>query len=201
MDNFNLSNTQLYQQIQRISKLKSIRRRLSGYQAILEYINVYCLTQLFHVKMDNYSIINIIEQYGNYDDHLYDMMLSINADYDKWSEKGIEETNLELFLYRIQNIYETIKTNYGDIILDDTLEFCQTYYQYIQYLEKEEQCTLSLKQFMNYNPQDHWYTYMEIVALIYQTFEKYAKLYSWQDKVDYIDQMLETIQAYYEKDS
>ncbi len=60
---------------------------------------------------------------------------------------------------------------------------------------------LELKQFMNYSPRTHWYSYMEIVALIHKTFQQYVKAYSWQDQSDYIQQILEIIGAYYEQDN
>ncbi len=86
MDTLNLTilkqNTQLYQQLQRIHQLKGLRRELNGYQATLEYINAYCLTQLLHVQTYDFDIIHIIDEYGHYNDELYELMLSINADYD-----------------------------------------------------------------------------------------------------------------------
>ncbi|MCD7809403.1 MAG: hypothetical protein LUH02_08675 [Erysipelotrichaceae bacterium] len=205
MDTLNLTilkqNTQLYQQLQRIHQLKGLRRELNGYQATLEYINAYCLTQLLYVQTDDFNIIHIIDLYSQYNDELYKLMLSINSDYDDWSEKGFDDFDLGLFLYDIQHIYQIILTNYGDIIFDESLDFYQTYHQYIHYLENEDQCMLELKQFMNYSPRDHWYSYMEIITLIHKTFQQYIKAYSWQDQSNYIQQIRDIIGAYYEQDN
>ncbi|MCD7894548.1 MAG: hypothetical protein LUG60_12750 [Erysipelotrichaceae bacterium] len=203
MDTLNLTilkqNSQIYKEIIRISKLKSMQRRLYGYQAILEYINLYCLTQLLHISLKKHSTIEIINQYGQYDDELYDRMMTINANYNDFSEKGYDHFDIGLFLYDIQAIYEIIKNNYGDIIFDTSLDICQSYNQYINYLEKEEYCIFELKKFMNFKPNQYWYTYMETVASLSEIFNQYLNIPPLPKQKQYINEMLEIMENYYEQ--
>lgn len=202
MDDLDLTylkqNTELYQQIQHISKIKNLDIQMSGYKVILEYMNAYCLTQLLHIDTNDFRIINIIDQYSIYNNKLFEIMLAINADYDTWSELGIDEVDIELFLSDIQKVYKIIKTNYGDIIFDKNLDFCQTYFLYIDYLDSQDQCFIELEKLMNYSPNDNWYIYMKTVSAIYPIFDKYNHTYSWKDKKPYIHQILEMIGDYYE---
>ncbi len=205
MDELNLTylkqNTELYQQIQRISQIKDLNIQINGYNVILEYMNLYCLSQLLHIDIDtdDFSIINMIDQYAIYNRELHDIMLAINDDYYTWAELGIDELDIELFLNDIQKIYKIIKSNYGDIIFDKKLDFCQRYFEYVEYIELKDQCFFELKKLMNYTPNNDWYDYLETISWIHHILDKYNQTGNWEDQKPYIQQMLEMINKYYEQ--
>ncbi len=189
-------NPKLFKSFQHALSYHGIQRKLSAIQATLEYVNVYCLTQLLHVTLEKNSITEIIIQYSYYNDDLYQNMININACYDRYSENNIDEEDLELLMLKIQHIYEIIKINYGDIVFDESLEFCQKYNEYIAFLDVEDQCIIKLRDFMCLNDSIHWYSYMETVASLNDIFNQYLNDFDISRQEEYLNEMIEIIRNY-----
>lgn len=85
--------------------------------ALLEYINVKLLREHFKFELIDFNIMRIIEKYSKVDEILFDIMLSVNDDYNTIDLNNVEERNIEDLLYDIDFLCGHIQKKYGDAIL------------------------------------------------------------------------------------
>lgn len=83
-------------------------------QILLEFINACLLAQKFGVRIQQYDLIKIIEQYQKIDKNLFEELLSINCELE--INQDIEKQDIEYLLHRIDYIYGYIEEKYGFII-------------------------------------------------------------------------------------
>ncbi len=196
MNETDFTNTELYQQVQRISQLKDLNIQANGYKWIIQYMNAYCLTQFLHVDMDDFSIENIIGQYEIYNEDLLSITLDIFGDIECFDD-DIDDNYIELCLNYIETNYKIIQSNYGDIVFDKNLDFCQNYFEYINYLELKDHWIFEIEKFINYTPDDNWEDYYVTRSLITSYMDDYNHTDSPEQRKRFIHFMLKILDYFY----
>lgn len=117
LENFeNLSqNNKLKEKVEQLLNIKDYEKQYRMCQVILEYINVYFLTQKLKIEMKDFNIMRILKEYQKIDEELFNQMVKINALYEMFDEDGVKEDDIEELLYDTDYIYGIIKNKYGDI--------------------------------------------------------------------------------------
>jgi len=87
-----------------------------GCITLLEYINVKLLQEHFKIKLPDYDIVRIINEYSKLDENLFDFMISVNSEYNTIDFENIQDYHIKYFLYDIDFIYGYILEEYGDIV-------------------------------------------------------------------------------------
>lgn len=85
-------------------------------QALLEFINIFLLEKKLNIKMQDYNITRICNEYKKIDEELFNQMISINSKYNTVFENGIRVEDIEYLLSKIDYIYGVMVKKYGDII-------------------------------------------------------------------------------------
>ena len=108
-------NSKLKERIEQIISVPDLEKKYRMSQIILEYINVAFLTRNMKIEMEDYNIIRISEKYREIDENLFNEMLIINSLYNTLDQDGVNEDDIEYLLFKIDKIYEMIKTKYGEL--------------------------------------------------------------------------------------
>lgn len=112
----NLSqNNKLKEKVEQLLNVKDYEKQYRMCQVILEYINVYFLTQKLKIEMKDFDIIRISKEYQKIDEELFNQIVKINALYNMFDENEVNEDDVEELLYDIDYIYGIIKNKHGDI--------------------------------------------------------------------------------------
>lgn len=108
-------NDKLKVKVEQLLKVKDFEKQYRMCQVILEYINVYFLTQKLKIEMEDFNIMRILKEYQKIDEELFNQMVKINALYDMFDEDGVNEDDVEELLYDIDYIYGIVRNKHGDI--------------------------------------------------------------------------------------
>ena len=86
-------------------------------QALLEFLNVKILTKHFKMELPDFDIIRIAEIYRNVDKDLFEIMVSVNGEYNIVNTSEISDRDIVTLLYNIDSVVEIINKKYPNVIL------------------------------------------------------------------------------------
>lgn len=109
-----IQNPKLKEKLETIVKTTNIENKYRMSQMLLEYINATYLTKKLEIKMEDYSILRIMNEYSKIDENLFEQMTAINAIYEEADEKGVIEEDIEYILLKTDYIYGYLKNKYGE---------------------------------------------------------------------------------------
>lgn len=85
-------------------------------QALLEFLNVKILTKHFKMELPDFDIIRIAEIYRNVDKDLFEIMVSVNGEYNIVNTSEISDRDIVTLLYNIDSVVEIINKKYPNVI-------------------------------------------------------------------------------------
>ena len=85
-------------------------------QALLEFLNVKILTKHFKMELPDFDIIRIAEIYRNFDKDLFEIMVSVNGEYNIVNTSEISDRDIVTLLYNIDSVVEIINKKYPNVI-------------------------------------------------------------------------------------
>lgn len=85
-------------------------------QALLEFLNVKILTKHFKMELPDFDIIRIAEIYRNIDKDLFEIMVSVNGEYNIVNTSEISDRDIVTLLYNIDSVVEIINKKYPNVI-------------------------------------------------------------------------------------
>ena len=85
-------------------------------QALLEFLNVKILTKHFKMELPDFDIIRIAEIYRNVDKDLFEIMVSVNGEYNIVNTSEISDRDSVTLLYNIDSVVEIINKKYPNVI-------------------------------------------------------------------------------------
>lgn len=110
-----IQSKRLKEKLEKILESNNIENQYRMSQILLEYINATYLTQKLKRKMEDYSILRIMNEYAQIDENLFNQMTAINALYEEADEGKVIEEDIEYLLLKIDYIYGYLKNKYGEI--------------------------------------------------------------------------------------
>lgn len=85
-------------------------------QALLEFLNVKILTKHFKMELPDFDIIRIAEIYRNVDKDLFEIMVSVNGEYNIVNTSEVSDRDIVTLLYNIDSVVEIINKKYPNVI-------------------------------------------------------------------------------------
>ena len=80
-------------------------------QVLLDFINAFLLAQKFNIKIENYDMVKIINEYVNIDQNLLEEMTTIVGENN--TIENITVKDVEFLINKIDHIYGYMQEKYG----------------------------------------------------------------------------------------
>lgn len=110
-----IQNPKLKEKLENILKTNDIQSKYKMCQVMLEYINAIYLIGTFEIKMEDYNILRIMNEYAKIDENLFEQMTVVNTIYEIADERGVKKEDVEYLLCKIDEIYGYIRNKYGEM--------------------------------------------------------------------------------------